>query len=143
MQVINHLNLSPYLHATNKRMAIVSLRIASIFAVLRAYEDDATKIESKESITPTDSDLNASLSICETLINHAIHLYNILPKTSHSDAKGERHKQFLFNLPNEFTTSEAEHLGKKLNIPKRTVRDWLKKSTNIKRTRRGEYEKRM
>jgi hypothetical protein len=141
MQIIDDLDLSKYLHASNNRAAVLALRMASMFAVLRAYETNPDKIEGAEYINPENADMVAALWLADTFIKHAIRLYNLLPNATDTDGKGERFTEFLKALPGEFSTADALGIGEALEIPERTVKYWLSNETRIKRKERGHYAK--
>ena len=138
MQIIEDLDLSSYLHASNNRAAILSLRLSIIFIVLRVYDTNAQQITDLESLTPTDADLTAAIWLADTFIKHAIRLYQILPNATDTDGKGERYKKFTASLPNEFKTAEAIEIAEAMNVPKRTAERWLNTFTRIGH---GEYRK--
>lgn len=140
MKLIERLDLSPHLHATNNRAGVIAPRIATIFTILRAANDDINKLRSLNSIQPQDKDVDAAITLTDTFIDHAFRLYHILPESSPSDPKGERHKIFLAQLPDEFETAEAIEIGKKNEIPERTVKRWLSNDEKINRIKRGKYE---
>lgn len=141
MQIIEDLDLSTYLHASNNRAAVLALRMASIFTVLRANGADSHSIVMKEKLTPTEADMNAALLLADNFIKHAIRLYYILPKAEDSDSRGERYKKFLTALPQKFETAEAIEIAENLEIPERTAKRWLSGEKIIKRIKRGKYEK--
>lgn len=142
MQVIEDLDLSSHLHASNNRAAVLALRMASIFSVLRANEEDGHRLVMEESLTPTAADMKAAILLADNFIKHAIRLYYILPKSEDSDAKGERYKEFVSMLPKQFETAAAYKVAESLDIPERTARRWLSNENNLKRIKRGHYEKR-
>jgi hypothetical protein len=141
MQVIKDLDLSSHLHASNNRSAVLALRMASIFTVLRANEEDGHRLVMEESLTPTAADMKAAILLADNFIKHAIRLYHILPKSDDSNSKGERYKKFMAMLPKQFETGEAYEVAKPLDIPERTIRHWLSTANEFKRLRRGHYEK--
>lgn len=142
MQIIEDLDLSSHLHASNNRAAVLALRMACIFTVLRANEEDTHRLVIEESLTPTQADMKAAILLADNFIKHAIRLYYILPKSDDSDGKGERYKKFLLALPKEFETSDAYQAAERLDIPERTIRHWLSTMDEFKRIKRGHYEKR-
>ncbi|HKK45647.1 MAG TPA: DUF3987 domain-containing protein [Balneolaceae bacterium] len=142
MQIIEDLDLSSHLHASNNRAAVLALRMASIFAVLRANEDSPNRLAGEDSLSPTMADMKAALSLADIFIKHAIRLYYILPKSDDSNTKGERYKKFIVMLPNKFETSDAYEVAESLDIPERTVRHWLSTADEFTRIKRGHYEKR-
>ncbi|MEX2605505.1 MAG: DUF3987 domain-containing protein, partial [Gracilimonas sp.] len=141
MQIIDDLDLSKYLHASNNRAAVLALRMASMFAVLRTFEANPERIENAESVTPQNADMVAALWMADTFIKHAIRLYNLLPKATDTDGKGERFKEFLKALPGEFSTADALKIGEGMGIPERTIKYWLSNDGRIKRLERGSYAK--
>jgi|AntRauTorcE11898_2_1112593.scaffolds.fasta_scaffold01254_6 hypothetical protein len=143
MQTIDDWDLSSYLHASNNRAAIIALRLVSMFAVLRTFEQDRDLSNRVESIEASKSDLIAGLWLADTFVKHAIRLFHILPKTSDKNGKGERPHIFFEALPDKFETAEAVEVAKKLDIPERTSKRWLSdwNEKYIKRIKRGFYEK--
>lgn len=141
MQAIEDLDLSSYLHASNNRAAILALRMASMFAVLRLFEENPQQIEQSNSISPKNSDMKAAILLADVFIKHAIRLYNILPNATNTDGKGERYNKFLKALETEFLTSDALAEAKQLNIPEGTVKRWLSDNDDIQRIKHGVYRK--
>ncbi len=141
MQAIEDLDLSTYLHASNNRAAILALRMASMFAVLRTFEENPGHLEYADSITPTNADMVASLYLADSFIKHAIRLYNILPNATDTDGKGERYNKYLQKLPDKFSTGQALEIGEELSIPEPTIKRWLSSSNDINRIKHGYYTK--
>jgi hypothetical protein len=141
MQIIEDLDLSKHLHASNNRSAVLALRMVSIFTVLRAFEEDANRLTFEDSLTPTEADMKAAILLADNFIKHAFRLFYILPKSDNSNARGERYKKFVSMLPGEFETAEAIEIAERLEIPERTARRWLSNEENLKRIKRGHYEK--
>lgn len=141
MQIIEDLGLSSHLHASNNRAAIIALRLAMIFTVLRANDEDPNRLVMEKSLTPSTPDMEAALLLADIFIKHAIRLYHILPEAKTNDSKGERFQNFLAKLPYKFTTAKAVEVGEQLNIPERTVKYWLSNDENINKERYGHYAK--
>lgn len=57
------------------------------------------------------------------------------------DARGIRFAWFFDRLPMQFKTSEALKLGEELEIPERTIKNWLSNDDNIERIGYGMYRK--
>ncbi len=131
MQYIKDMDLSPHLHASNNRAAVLSLRLTIIFIVLRTYSTNPQQLEDADCLTPTNRDITAALFLAYNFITHAIRLYQILPKATDTDSKGQRYKQFVAALPNEFKTAEALGIAENLDIPPRTAERWLGDFTRI------------
>jgi len=143
MQLIEDLDLSSYLHASNNRAAILALRMASMFVVLRTLRKNPVILETATSIQPGQSDMTAALWLADTFIKHAIRLYHILPKATDVNGKGERYRHFYLALPEEFETSRAIEIAEELNIPERTAHRWLSSLAGeyLTRIKRGYYKK--
>jgi hypothetical protein len=141
MQIIEDLDLSSHLHASNNRAAVLALRMASIFTVLRAFEEDANRLTFEDSLTPTAADMKAAILLADNFIKHAFRLFYILPDSGDSNAKGERFNKFMAMLPNKFETAEAYKIAESLEIPERTARRWLSNESRLKRIKRGYYKK--
>lgn len=141
MQAIEDLDLSSYLHASNNRAAILALRMASMFAVIRLFEENPIQVEQVKSISPNNSDMKAAIMLADVFIKHAIRLYNILPNATNTDGKGERYNKFLKALETEFQTSNALDEANRLGIPEGTVKRWLSDNNDIQRIKHGLYRK--
>jgi hypothetical protein len=141
MQIIEDLDLSKHLHASNNRSAVLALRMVSIFTVLRAFEEDANQLAMEDSLTPTEADMKAAILLADNFIKHAFRLFYILPDSGDSNAKGERYKKFMAMLPNKFETANAMKVAENLEIPERTAKRWLSNEGRLKRLKRGHYEK--
>lgn len=141
MQHIDDTGLSELLHASNNRAAIIALRITSILTILRAYETDHNKLD-KVSITPDSRDVKAGITLGKMFVKQAINLFELLPNNSGTDnSRGQRYVNFIKVLPPRFETKEAVEVGKKLEIPKRTVYRWLNDSNELKKVKHGVYAK--
>jgi hypothetical protein len=140
MEVIQELGLSDYLHASNNRMPIIALRLTSLFTVLRLNDSRPEDIEELNEVTPTREDFTAGLYLANTLTEHAVRLFYVLPE-SDSNPKGKRFEEFCSVLPTKFETADALLAGEELNIPERTIKYWLSKDESFTRIKRGEYKK--
>ncbi|MEX0684741.1 MAG: DUF3987 domain-containing protein [Balneolales bacterium] len=143
MNWIEDLELNKHLHASNNRTAVIAMRIACIFSVLRIYEEEPGSIRMINEISPQESDITAALFLADTFMKHSLRLYHIMPKSSSANPKGTRFNMYYSALPDRFGTAEAEEIAKKMGIAKRTASRWLKDLTGtlLIRTRRGQYEK--
>lgn len=141
MQIIEELDLSPYLHASNNRAAVLALRLISMFTVLRNYQGNPKTISENSILSPIESDMVAGLWLADTFIKHAIRLYQILPKATDTHSKGDRYNRFIAKLPISFETSHAINIGEELGIPESTIKRWLRVEEGLKRIKHGCYEK--
>lgn len=124
MKYIENSGLNKYLHSNNNRMAVIALRIAIIFTVLRTFKVNPERLYDAESLTPNDGDLDIALSLCDTFNKHARILFQYAFKTKLDD-KGLRFREFVAALPEKFTTKQAVEIGESIGIPKGTSTKWV------------------
>jgi len=143
-KIIKELRLTATLERVNRNTAIAVLKIASIFSVLRAFEQDSDLLNEDEAITASDSDVIASLWIADTLLKHAYRIYQEMPDKNIENVRGERYQKYYSVLPPVFKTDEAVEIASKLNIPERTAKRYLSaliKENKLLRKKRGTYQK--
>jgi len=144
MEIIDQLGLPPALHTANNKAAIITVKLASLFAVMRTLETDVEKLKQADVITAAEDDVIAALWITDTSLKHSIRVFEELPGRSEPDRRGERFHQFYHILPVRFDTSEAMEFAGKMDIPARTSKRYLNKFIKEKklvRLKRGRYEK--
>ncbi|MCC5914099.1 MAG: DUF3987 domain-containing protein [Balneolaceae bacterium] len=146
MEILKELNLSEELQAVNRKAALHCLRLVSLFAVLRLFEESASLVGSEEAIEPAGEDIIAALWMSDTYLKHAIRLYQLFPDQSGEQpgAKGDRYINFLEILPSEFETATAILIADKLDIPARTAKRYLNTLVDekrLQRQKRGHYKK--
>lgn len=144
MQIIEELDLPESLHASNKMAAILTLRLATVFSVMRVYETDPEQLQKSQALTPMEQDMIAALWLADTYIKHAIRVFQIVPEKSRQDARGQRFDRFFQILPFSFDTSDAVKLAEKIDIPIRTAKRYLNimlEQKKLVRVRRGRYKK--
>src|SRR5699024_519299 len=114
--------------------------MASIFAVLRVNDNNPELLADERSLTPTEEDMDIAIGLADMFIEHAFRLYEILPDAN-VGGRGERFINFNSKLPAEFKTGEAVNIGGELDIPERTVKDWLSKTDDFRKIKYGYYSK--
>jgi hypothetical protein len=143
-KIIKELRLTSTLERVNRNTAVAVLKIASVFAVLRAFEQDSDLLKDNEAVTASDSDVIASLWIADTLLKHAYRIYQEIPDKITENVRGERYQKYFSVLPPVFKTDEAVEIASKLNIPERTAKRYLSalvKEKKLLRMKRGTYQK--
>ncbi len=143
-KIIKELKLTATLERVNRNTAVAVLKMASVFSVLRAYEQDSDLLKNHEAITASDSDVIASLWIADTLLKHAYRIYQEMPDKNIENVRGERYHKYFSVLPPVFKTDEAVEVASKLNIPERTAKRYLSalvKENKLLRMKRGTYQK--
>jgi len=102
-----------------KRLGLIVYRIAMIFTSLRKYESTFTL----SSITCSDSDFDAALSMAETYLQHSLLMFHNLPKQTEKTVfrSGENKPKFFKALPDDFKRAEAILLGKQFKLSERSV----------------------
>lgn len=115
------------LHANVRRAALISARIASILAVLRAFEHG--RLPEGESIETSDADVRSGLAVAMTCLSHAIELAKTLKISADAHMNGPELTVYaaLAEKPARITSQEiADKTG--FNI--RKVQRLLKRLNN-------------
>lgn len=142
--LINELGMPSVLNRVNRKAAIATIKVASIFLILRQFEQNSDHLKSADYLEVSDADLIAALWTADTLVKHAFRVYQILPDDQEGDTKGERYHKFFAVLPREFKTNEAVGLAQKMDIPERTAKRYLSsltKEKKLNRIKKGSYQK--
>ena len=123
-----------------KRLGLISFRIMMTLTAIRKFEDGV----GDKNVTCSDDDFDTAISMVEVLKQHAIKIYETLPKADRIDGAIFR----LFEaLPTgeSFQRKDAVEIGQKLSIEERTVDKYLSKMKSngllIKGDRYGVYIK--
>jgi len=127
MHQIKEDKLSEYLQSSNKRLAIIAIRIAAVVAVFRIYEQDKSEALKKTEITLTDDDFEIGYKLANTHLNHTLKLYHQIPNVRAGKSTSVRLKQFYKLLADSFQKKEADFVGFHLKITKRSVTNYLKR----------------
>lgn len=101
-KIIKELRLTATLERVNRNTAVAVLKIAAVFAVLRAFEQDSDLLNEDEEITASDSDVISSLWIADTLLKHAYRIYQEMPDKNIENVRGERYQKYFSVLPPDF-----------------------------------------
>jgi len=143
-KIIKELKLTSTLETVNRNTVVAVLKIASVFTVLRTFEQDSDLLKDHEALTASDSDVIASLWIADTILKHAYRVYQEIPDKNIENVRGERYQKYFSILPPVFKTEEAVEIASKINIPERTAKRYLSaliKENRILRIKRGTYQK--
>lgn len=146
MEILNQLEQPEDLYLSNELMAIQAVRMISMFTVLRSYESGTEQLEQVESVQPGHSDMVAALWLADTFMKHTIRLYERLPERKNRvvSRRGDRYQRFLAVLPQQFETSDAVGIARRLDIPVRTAKRYLRvmlDENQLERVRHGVYRK--
>lgn len=117
--------LSEYLQSSNKRLAVIAIRIAAIVAILRSYGNGNAEELKKPDMNIKDDDFKIGLLMANTYYSHTIRLYHQLPNVPAGGSTGKRLKQFFSLLPETFEKKEANFVGMTLKITSRSVTNYL------------------
>ena len=118
------------------RHGLMLFRICMILTVLRIESN----ISNKSQLVCSNRDFITALKLIKVVLKHAIINHNSLNDGGLSDLEEE----LLFSLNQSFTRKQAIEVGKKFNIPQRTVDDKLKqwqKKKAIKKVEQGIYKR--
>lgn len=119
--------VSEDLSSTSKRLGLILFRICMILTALR-YFDNA---ESTNVYVCTDEDFDIALQLVKTYQEHAVFMFNELPKSSSVTDKVMR--VFFEALPQTFRRKEAIDIAaNKFDIKERTADLYLSKLTTSK-----------
>lgn len=114
--------VSDELSSTSKRLGLILLRIAMILTSLRYFDNGEIAAE----LWCTDEDFDIALQLVKVYEQHAIYMFNALPKKSQTTDKIQ--KAFFDSLPDTFQRKEAIELADTIHkIAKRTADLYLAK----------------
>lgn len=127
------------LGSTSKRLGLILLRLCMILTALRYFDSAETCTE----FLCSDLDFDIALQIVKVYEQHAVFMFNELPKSSKGADKAL--KKFHEILPSSFQRKEAIELAdKQLQIKERTADSYLVKLLSAKlldNPRSGFYKK--
>lgn len=144
MNLIEELDLTQNLQIANENAVINTLKLTSIFTVVRVYLDQQIDLNSVDVLSPNDQDVIAALWLTDTFMKHAIRLYQNLPVMRKESYRGNRFNRFFGTLPAIFDTSEAVEIASMLSIPDRTANRYLSElleKNKLIKLKRGVYKK--
>lgn len=140
LTTIKNLDLSRHLDASNARMAIIQIRMASILSLLRYFNESENILIEKNNLSVKQVDYDIAQKICVTLNRHTWLLYHWFFTDKENRKKPERYTKWYNSLPNRFQTNQAIQIGEKFEIPESTVKKWLSKHS-FKKIKHGHYKK--
>jgi hypothetical protein len=127
------------LASTSKRLGLILLRLCMILTALRHFDTG----EISSDFHCLDQDFGTALTLIKIYEQHAVFMFNELPKSSTGTDKAL--KKFFDLLPDKFQRKEAIELAlNKLQIKERTADGYLSKllaSKLLDNPRSGQYEK--
>lgn len=119
-----------------KRHGVIFFRLCMILTVIRNYD----QIKPSEIIYCNKIDFDIAYRITENLLHHAREVLTMMGENSLSS----QDEELLKNLEKQFTRAQIQEIGKKMDIPERTIDEKLKqfmKLKYIKKQNRGNYQK--
>ena len=132
------------------RAGVIHFRIAMILTALREYENKTSEQQSVSSrFFCSEEDFYIAQTLVETYMQHAIHIFERLPKT---ESKLSAYKtpnirtNFYAMLPQKFEYQEAAMIGEQLKISNRTTRNYLYHFIEAKllsKEEHGQYAKKL
>lgn len=127
------------LASTSKRLGLILLRICMVLTGLKYYDFNLKATE----FLCADEDFEIALKLVKVYEQHAVFMFNELPKSTTGTDKAL--KKFFDLLPDKFQRKEAIELAlNKLQIKERTADGYLSKlltSKLLDNPRSGHYEK--
>ena len=125
------------------RFGVIAFKIYMNLTVLRNIHKPI--IDGK--LTVADLDIEISLKMVKTLVEHSFLVYNSMPKKESFffKASGSSTKNLLFDLPEEFSRKDAVDLGiNKFKLSMKTVDNFLRNAANekvLEKVKSGSYKK--
>lgn len=144
MKRLKEEKMSRYLQSSNKRLALVAIRIATIVAVFRSYENSKDDVLKSDVLIITDDDFKVGHLLANNHFNHTIRLYQLLPNVKCNGKPGKIRDLFYSMLPDRFEKKEANFAGLELNITKRSVTNYINRLVDaglLSKERHGVYQK--
>lgn len=124
-----------------KRLGLILYRITMLFTAIRKFENG----EAASQLFCTDEDFNIALQLAGIYLHHSILMFNNLPKQTENNRFkiGDKKRQFVVALPQEFTRKQAVEMGKKYNLSESTVSHFLPKlvGSHFTQPKPGHYSK--
>lgn len=111
----------PELRANINRSFTIALKIASLLTFLQECESGSIT----DKINCSDTALKTAISLMLTNLNHSYKAYELLPKKNKAALKVNE-QRFYFELPGEFTRSEAIPIARNIGIGERTMDSYLR-----------------
>jgi hypothetical protein len=131
--------ISDELSSTSKRLGTILLRIVMIITALRYFDNGEVAPE----LHCTDEDFDIALQLVKVYEQHAIYMFNELPKKSQT--KDKIQQAFYASLPDQFQRKEAIELAhSKHSIAQRTADLYLSKfeaTGRLDKPKTGIYKK--
>ena len=135
--------------ASVRRLGLITFRLAMILSVLRL---EGEEIDYRRELICTDDDFETAMTMMEALMSHSVDVYHEIDGESAKSAssaqckevKNEWKSRLLSELNDEFTNRDAESVGAKMELSRRTVYGYLREmleEDKIKRVRYGVYRK--
>jgi hypothetical protein len=125
--------------ATIRRLGVMVFRIAMIFTVLRAKEEQKD-LEQETKLICNDIDFQNAMMIIEILLEHVEDIFtNLLAKSKNK--LNSKQLEFYNSLSSQFDRKQAIELGQTVGISTASIDRLLKKETLFKKMNYGKYEK--
>jgi len=131
--------ISEDLASTSKRLGLILFRLCMVITTLKYYN----RGEASNEFTCSDEDFETALLLVNTFQQHAVFMFNELPKSTTGADKAL--KSFFDLLPENFQRKQAIEIAiNQLKIKERTADGYLSKLLSSKlldNPRSGQYEK--
>lgn len=128
-----------------KRAGVIAFRIAMTLCLIRRHEEGA-QLASTKTITASDEDVEAALTLACCYADHALRFSQTLEHQPSKDTSTYRIGQLLHYLGDEFRNAEVYRQagGLDLKVSERTLRRDLEKAADvglIEQTKRSHWKK--
>lgn len=133
------------MRAWTARLRTAILRIMSVVAVLRGFENDDRFLDFNDCVRINDEDFTAVLKLAFVLQTHAWYAYSLLPKKRPVVSSRDADRAILFqSMPDTFTRKAFLQKARELGIETGGLDNLLMRCVKkdlLTRTKQGEYYK--
>ncbi|MCH8557572.1 MAG: DUF3987 domain-containing protein [Balneolia bacterium] len=141
--LINDLGLSTSMGLMVRNASVYTLKLVSLFRGMRfsGRNDDLLK---QSTLGAGNEDVTAALWVVDTLLKHAVRVYQNIPVMQNEDSRGDRYQRYYNLLPILFDTAEALDIASNLSIPQRTANRYLNnyfEQKQLRKLKKGVYYK--
>ncbi|MBV4356299.1 DUF3987 domain-containing protein [Pinibacter aurantiacus] len=127
------------------RLGLIQFRIAMVLSSIRTAENTlGQSIKERSKIVCTDGDFNASMSIVDVLLHHAVNVFNKLKKRGVVKRNGNPKDNYYESLPIKFNRAKAMEIASYSGIKEKTAENYLRqlaKDEKLKKPQHNHYEK--
>ncbi len=120
---------------TIRRLGLITFRMAMILSTLRLMDSG----EMPTKLICEEQDFNTSITIAETLIEHAAHIFNQLPVSEQPLKRPNKKERFYEALPDNFNRQTYLEIAQQLGVNEKTAEGYITKFVKVDLLFRDEH----